>query len=134
MVKDKINLSASVHQRLLNTARESSRPFNELLQYFAIERFIYRLSKSPFADQFILKGALMFFVWYVLSDRHVPYTDQARINGLMLPISPRVSGNLTKITEKGCTGLKIKAETPRLITNVVVIDTVFDRYIHIGCW
>jgi multidrug resistance efflux pump len=41
--------------------------------------------------------AIMFFIWYVLSDRHVPYTDQARINGLMIPISPRVSGNLTQI-------------------------------------
>ena len=59
-VKD---IAASVHQRLLNIARESSRPFNELLQYFAIERFIYRLSKSPHADRFILKGALMFSVW-----------------------------------------------------------------------
>jgi hypothetical protein len=63
MAKDKTNLSASVHQRLLNKAKESSRHFNELLQYFAIERFIYRLSKSPHADQFILKGALMFSAW-----------------------------------------------------------------------
>ena len=31
------DLSASVHQRLLNKARESERPFNELLQYFAAE-------------------------------------------------------------------------------------------------
>ena len=54
------NIAASVHQRLLNKSRESSRPFNELLQHFAIERFIYRLSKSPHADRFILKGALMF--------------------------------------------------------------------------
>ncbi len=63
MAKGKTNLSASVHQRLLNKAKESSRPFNELLQYFAIERFIYRLSKSHHADQFILKGALMFSAW-----------------------------------------------------------------------
>jgi multidrug resistance efflux pump len=41
--------------------------------------------------------ALLFFIWYVMSDRHVPYTDQARINGLMIPITPRVSGNLTHI-------------------------------------
>jgi len=40
------NISASVHQRLLNRAKDSGRPFNEVLQYFAIERFIYRLSKS----------------------------------------------------------------------------------------
>jgi predicted nucleotidyltransferase component of viral defense system len=60
MAKSIADLPASVHQRLLNKAKESSHPFNELLQYFAIERFIYRLSKSPHADQFILKGALMF--------------------------------------------------------------------------
>ena len=57
------NIAASVHQRLLNKARESSRPFNEILQHFAIERFIYRLSKSPHADKFVLKGALMFSAW-----------------------------------------------------------------------
>jgi hypothetical protein len=57
------NISASVHQRLLNKARESRRPFNELLQYFAIERFMYRLSKTPHVERFILKGALMLPVW-----------------------------------------------------------------------
>lgn len=57
------NTAASVHRRLLNKAKEASRPFNELLQYFAIERFIYRLSKSPHADRLILKGALMFSTW-----------------------------------------------------------------------
>lgn len=49
-----------MHQRLLNKARESSRTFNELLQHYAIERFIYRISKSTFRERFILKGALMF--------------------------------------------------------------------------
>jgi len=57
------NIAASVHQRLLNKARESKRTFNELLQYFAMERFLYRLSKSPYADKFVLKGALMFVAW-----------------------------------------------------------------------
>lgn len=57
------NIAASVHRRLLNKAKGSSRPFNEVLQHFAIERFIYRLSVSPHADRFILKGALMFPVW-----------------------------------------------------------------------
>ena len=64
MVRNVKNIAASVHQRLLNEAKESPRPFNELLQYFAIERFIYRLSKSPHADKFILKGALMFAAWH----------------------------------------------------------------------
>jgi len=63
MARNIKNTAASVHRRLLNKTKESSRPFNELLQHFAIERFIYRLSKSPHADRFILKGALMFSVW-----------------------------------------------------------------------
>ncbi|MGM0664961.1 MAG: nucleotidyl transferase AbiEii/AbiGii toxin family protein, partial [Thermodesulfobacteriota bacterium] len=63
MARKTKNIAASVHQRLLNKAKESSRPFNEILQHFAIERFIYRLSKSPHADRFILKGALMFSAW-----------------------------------------------------------------------
>ncbi|MGM0382843.1 MAG: nucleotidyl transferase AbiEii/AbiGii toxin family protein [Thermodesulfobacteriota bacterium] len=57
------NIAASVRQRLLNRARETGRPFSEVLQYFAMERFLYRLSKSPYADNFILKGALMLAVW-----------------------------------------------------------------------
>ena len=57
------DIAASVRQRLLNHARETGRPFNELLQYFAMERFLYRLSKSPYVDNFVLKGALMLTVW-----------------------------------------------------------------------
>jgi multidrug resistance efflux pump len=55
--------------------------------------------KSPLkiVTVILLIFAISFFIWYVLSDRNVPYTDQARINGLMIPISPRVSGNLTRI-------------------------------------
>jgi len=57
------NVAASVHQRLLNAAKATNRPFNELLQYYAIERFLFRLSKSQYADRFVLKGALTLLVW-----------------------------------------------------------------------
>ena len=57
------NASASVRQRLLNRSRRERRPFNELLQYFAMERFLYRLSQSAHAHRFVLKGALMLRVW-----------------------------------------------------------------------
>lgn len=60
----------------------------------------------------VLLFSVFFFIWYVLSDRHVPYTDQARVNGLMVPIVPRVSGNITKINV-------------RLHSEVKVGDTVF---------
>lgn len=57
------NVPHSVHQRLLNRAKTEGRPLQELLQYFAIERFLYRLGRSPHADRFLLKGALMLRVW-----------------------------------------------------------------------
>jgi hypothetical protein len=63
MAGEEKNLPASVHHRLLDKAKASSRPFNELLQRFAIERFIYRLSQSRHTDRFVLKGALMLAVW-----------------------------------------------------------------------
>ena len=63
------NLVASVHQRLLNRARETGRPFEELLQYFAMERFLYRLSQSEYRDSFVLKGALLFRIWAVPDTR-----------------------------------------------------------------
>jgi hypothetical protein len=57
------DLGASVRQRLLNQARTQERPFQELLQYYAMEGFLYRLSKSRHAEQFILKGALLLTAW-----------------------------------------------------------------------
>ena len=62
-MKSPRNIPASVRQCLLNRAKSDHRPFNELLQYYAMERFLYRLSQSEYADRFILKGALMLRVW-----------------------------------------------------------------------
>lgn len=61
--KQPSNIAASIRQRLLNKARTDKRTFNELLQYFAMDRFLYRLSESIHADKFILKGALMLRAW-----------------------------------------------------------------------
>lgn len=63
------DLPASVRGRLENLARETSRPLQELMQYFVIERFLFRLSKSKYADRFVLKGALMFTFWGTLQSR-----------------------------------------------------------------
>lgn len=57
------NVSASVRQRLLNRSKADNRSFNELLQYYAMERFLYRLSMSDHAQHYILKGALMLRAW-----------------------------------------------------------------------
>jgi len=53
----------SVQARLKNQAQESGRPFAELLELYAIERFLHRLGCSPHRDEFVLKGALLLRHW-----------------------------------------------------------------------
>jgi hypothetical protein len=43
------NIAASIRHRLLNNSKQTDRPFQELLQYFAMERFLYRFSRSHHA-------------------------------------------------------------------------------------
>ena len=55
------NIPSSIQARLKNKADESRQPFNEVLQYYGMERFLYRLSKTHHVNDFILKGGLMFY-------------------------------------------------------------------------
>lgn len=59
----KKNLAASVRQRLLNVSQRRKEPFDLVLVRFGIERLLYRLSRSSYADKFLLKGAMLFAIW-----------------------------------------------------------------------
>lgn len=63
------NLAASVRAHLLNRARETNQDFNLVLTRYAIERLLYRISISRHADQFLLKGALLFDLWFDIPHR-----------------------------------------------------------------
>jgi predicted nucleotidyltransferase component of viral defense system len=63
------NLAASVRARLLNIAKTEKTDFNQVLVRYALERFLYRLSKSAHADRFLLKGAMLFNLWYDMPHR-----------------------------------------------------------------
>jgi len=63
------NIEASVRGRLQDKARKTHRPFAEVLQYYGMERFLYRFGQSEYVKSFILKGALMFTVWDVPARR-----------------------------------------------------------------
>ena len=65
MKKEITNIKASIRARLQNKSNDANRPFAEVMQYYGIERFLYRFSQSKYKDKFILKGALMFTVWDV---------------------------------------------------------------------
>ena len=49
---------------LLNMARREAVDFNEMLVHFGLERMLYRLASSRYRDHFLLKGALLFTLWY----------------------------------------------------------------------
>lgn len=59
------NLGASVRARLLNIAKRSNRDFNAVLLQYIQERFLYRVSISPYKSAFILKGALLMLAYQV---------------------------------------------------------------------
>lgn len=50
-------------QRLRNLARERGEDVNALLSQYAVERLLYRISRSSQSDRFVLKGAMLFRVW-----------------------------------------------------------------------
>ncbi len=58
------NLSASILARLLTLAKQRGDDYNLLLNRFGMERLLARVSTSPHADRFLLKGALLFALWY----------------------------------------------------------------------
>ena len=63
------NLAASVRARLLNIAKAEQTDFNSVLVRYALERFLYRLGQSAHADHFVLKGAMLFNLWYAMPHR-----------------------------------------------------------------
>lgn len=96
------NVPASVRQRLLNRSRSDKRPFAELLQYYAMERFLYRLSQSDLADRYILKGALMLRVW---GSPEIRATMDIDMLGKTSNEEPRIIAHIREIL-----GVKVEAD------------------------
>ena len=63
------NLAASIRARLKQHADATKQDFNLTLTHYGLERLLYRLSISAHAPNFLLKGALLFSLWYDLPHR-----------------------------------------------------------------
>src|SRR3546814_6166443 len=64
MAKEIKNIGASVRARLLNLSKANGQSFDLVLTRFALERLLFRLSQSPHADRFVLKGAMLMMSWF----------------------------------------------------------------------
>lgn len=58
------NLAASIRARLKQHADVTKQDFNLTLTHYGLERLLYRLSISSHARNYLLKGALLFALWY----------------------------------------------------------------------
>ncbi len=65
VIKD---LGASVRARLLRISKQMGVRFDFILNRYAVERFLHRISLSEYSDQFVLKGATL-----VLSQFDAPF-------------------------------------------------------------
>lgn len=72
-VPPRANRIASIRQRLLDRARARGEEFQYVLDRFAVERLLYRLSQSAWRDEFVLKGAMLFALWF--DQPHRPTRD-----------------------------------------------------------
>jgi hypothetical protein len=90
------NRAASVRARLLNRAKAERADFNLMLTRYSLERLLYRLSVSPWADQFLLKGALLFDLWF--DQPHRPTRDID-----LLGFGPSELDHLIEVFQQVCT-------------------------------
>jgi hypothetical protein len=67
------NLPASIRARLKQRADATRQDFNLTLTHYGLERLLYRLSISQYAYRYLLKGALLFSLWY--DQPHRPTRD-----------------------------------------------------------
>jgi predicted nucleotidyltransferase component of viral defense system len=58
------NIAACVRARLLSRAKSAGTDFSLVLTRYALERLLFRLSISKSRDNFLLKGALLFDLWF----------------------------------------------------------------------
>lgn len=63
------NVAASERQRLSNLAKSEKVDFSVILTRYSLERFLYRLGLSAYREQFLLKGAMLFDLWFSASSR-----------------------------------------------------------------
>lgn len=88
------NLAASVRQRLLNIAKREGEVFDLVLTRYALERFLYRLGRSQYHSQFLLKGAMLFAVWGGEPHRPTRDIDLLGFGPSELPLLEKIFRNI----------------------------------------
>ncbi len=90
-------MGASIRDRLLNKARAEKLDYNLLLTRYTLERLLYRLSLSEQRDQFLLKGALLFDLWFDVPHRPTHDADFLGFGSAEIPHLEMVFQDICRI-------------------------------------
>ena len=122
MSGDRGGLARSVQVRLARHAKQIGVDPNLVLTRYAVERFLYRLSRSPYADRFVLKGALLLLAW--LGDSLRPTRD-----GDLLGFGELSDDALVQVFVEVC-NVKVEQDAMMYLADTVSVEPirVEDRY------
>ncbi len=119
-----MSLAESVRQRLLNLAHKNAEPFDRVLTRYALERLLYRIGQSKWEREFLLKGAMLFFLWY--DSPHRPTRD------LDLMIYGKTStDNLKEVFQSIC-NIKVENDGIEYVAESVTCAEIRERNIYHG--
>ena len=114
--KETKNIVASILARLRNHSKSSGAPFQQVLQQYAIERFLYRVSKSKHAQSAILKGALLLKTIGIPSARPTMDIDMLR--------KGRADQESLVALVKDCATLEVEADGLTFLSDSVVSELI----------
>jgi len=116
--------SQSIQARLLNYSREHKENHNHTLVRYGIERLMYRLSLSPHAERFVLKGAMLFVLW--LKKNHRPTQDLD-----LLGVGDYSADSLRSVFEEVCT-IPAEDDGVEFIKELIAIEEIREAEIYQG--
>lgn len=114
----------SIKQQLMNRAKDRGEDFNVLLTRYAIERLLYRLTQTPYASRFTLKGAVLFAIW--MDKPHRPTIDVD-----LLAAGNPTADELRTIFQQICVA-EVQPDGLRFDADAVRVDEIREDNIYQG--
>ncbi|GDY15028.1 hypothetical protein LBMAG53_39060 [Planctomycetota bacterium] len=117
------NVAASTLARLGNLAKATGRRHQDVVQTYALERWLARLAASPHADRFVLKGALMLLVWRLPATRPTRDIDLLARTSNDLEAIARMVADICKtpVVEDG-----MDFESASVVTSRIAEDALYE--------
>lgn len=107
------NMAQSVRMRMKDIARQEKKDLVVLLDHYVIERLLYRISQTKLSGLMVLKGAMLFSLWYEaptrttrdadflsLIDPKDPMLKETLIEAMTLQIEDGIKFDINSLEEK----------------------------------